>query len=595
METKESLNFNLREPRKKGVTPLYAVVKMEGKQYKISTGLKILPYYWNEKKQSVCFDRVSRKDIENTILIQKALNQYRFVYLKYKTYICDKNIDSLKSYFYKHIVMTEIQEKTKSSKAVVNKPKATNLLIKAFDIYYNEVSEAKEGSKRQKRGLLNHFIKYCEVIGKDEVSMLSQTGLNDFQNYLLNQSKEKQQKGKKGAGNEQIKAKYNFCATLINNVLAVHSDFAKYKISKVEYSKLKVVKIEGEDKKKRPLMQNELDAITNVQGLTEEEKEYRDLFLLECYGSYRISDTEKMFDKSKQKHISMNGMDFLTFETQKEGITAVIWLDDKVKNLISRFDNGLKYADFKDQHKYMVKMNKNLQIIAKKAGLNKTETYKDSHGVRHEAPTHKIITSHWARYTFIYNGLFVWGLTSSQLKTFTAHADSTMIDEVYNVYAKSAEKLVEQAAKALQGAKFEGVSSEPAKPTESEAHEELFSYSSIKQIKGLLDTNISVINLPMAKQAINVIKDVSKLDNFKEIDFEKIKEISPVIFELSYLFYDSQLYLIYQYKLKHFGLPSDGYWDSFFNSEDDIAYIFQRKDEEEKTDSEIQAYENSHR
>lgn len=46
-----------------------------------------------------------------------------------------------------------------------------------------------------------------------------------------------------------------------------------------------------------------------------------------------------------------------------------------------------------------------------------------------------IIGSHFARYTFVYNGLFVRGLTPGELKYLTGHADERMINAVYDVHS----------------------------------------------------------------------------------------------------------------------------------------------------------------
>lgn len=51
MKKLNSLNFNLREPRAKKATQLYAVIRVDGKQYKIPLQCKIQPWLWNSRKQ----------------------------------------------------------------------------------------------------------------------------------------------------------------------------------------------------------------------------------------------------------------------------------------------------------------------------------------------------------------------------------------------------------------------------------------------------------------------------------------------------------------------------------------------------------------
>ena len=43
--------FNLRKPRSEKPTNLYLVCRINNKQVKLSTGVKIYPDHWNEKRQ----------------------------------------------------------------------------------------------------------------------------------------------------------------------------------------------------------------------------------------------------------------------------------------------------------------------------------------------------------------------------------------------------------------------------------------------------------------------------------------------------------------------------------------------------------------
>lgn len=48
-------NFNLRQPKANKPTNIYLVVYLNNKQVKLSTGVKVYPEHWNNKKTtSVC-------------------------------------------------------------------------------------------------------------------------------------------------------------------------------------------------------------------------------------------------------------------------------------------------------------------------------------------------------------------------------------------------------------------------------------------------------------------------------------------------------------------------------------------------------------
>ena len=44
-------NFNLRQPKSERPTNIYLIVRINQKQAKLSTGVKVYPEHWNIKKQ----------------------------------------------------------------------------------------------------------------------------------------------------------------------------------------------------------------------------------------------------------------------------------------------------------------------------------------------------------------------------------------------------------------------------------------------------------------------------------------------------------------------------------------------------------------
>lgn len=79
-----SLNFNLREPNKNKSTNIYAVIKINKKQIKIATELKINSWQWDKKKQMPIIDnRTNKEDIENLINTFNILYDFRFAFLNY--------------------------------------------------------------------------------------------------------------------------------------------------------------------------------------------------------------------------------------------------------------------------------------------------------------------------------------------------------------------------------------------------------------------------------------------------------------------------------------------------------------------------------
>lgn len=449
-----SLNFNLREPKGNKCTNVYAVVKVGKAQLKFSIGCKVNCWQWDRKKQCpIVTDKMSAEDVTNNMRVMGVINAFRFGYLNFFSYLCNNSIpltkDELKSKMsgiIEEIVKEDMANNQNLSRSVVRTPKASTLLKKAFEIYYTEISPStKDSTKETEKGKLRAFYSYCTEVGKDKMSMLTTKGLNDYKSYLIKKSKAL---GAKGDSNKTINGKCKTIAKYINSVMVKHNDFIRYKLSTVDYMNLEEVKAKGEDKKRRPLKEEEIKKLMDCMELSEKEKEYRDLFLLECNGSYRISDTAKLFDKNQQKRVKVGDYEYIVINTKKENITSVIWVNDTVRRILTKYENGFKYVKLSDENKYRANFNQNIKRIFRKAKLDNIETYIDAKGVKHQDKLCDIIGSHFARYTFVYNGLFVMGFTPSELIDFTGHANEQMINEVYAIY--TTDDKVKKAARSLE-------------------------------------------------------------------------------------------------------------------------------------------------
>lgn len=421
-----SLNFNLRQPKGNKCTNVYCVLKIGNVQYKIAIGCKVNSWQWNKRQQmpNVSANMIA-DDMANNIKVANIINQIKFGYMNYLSYIC--SAISITENEVKESIANIINETITNDMANNENlsrngrpAKATNVLKKAFDVYYTEVNpRAKESSKVVQKRIMLQYCNYCEEIGKDSVNMLSQKGINDYKSYLI----------KNGNSPKNVNNKVGVIVMLVNNVIAVHNDFLRYKLAKVDYIKMQEINQKGDDKKRRPLTKEELNKLENCDTLTDKEKEYRDLFILECNCSYRISDTPKLFDKNQQKHFNKNGVELMVINTQKENIDAVIWVTPKVQEILDRYENGFTYVKLTSAN-FTKTYNYQLKNIAKKCGLDSQETYINAKGETITQPLCEIVGSHFARYTFIRNGKNL-GLTSSELKDFTGHADDTMINEIY--------------------------------------------------------------------------------------------------------------------------------------------------------------------
>lgn len=590
-----SFNFNLREPKGNKATNVYAIIRLGRIQLKLPTMCKVNSWQWDKKKQMpIVVGNITETDYSNNLKVFRILSQVKLDILKYYSYLCtsSKNVtaEELKDTINKivlSIINDEDMNDNNLSKSVVRTPKASTLINKAFDLYYGTYHKStKEVSKSIEKSKLDAFIAYCDENGLNKTSSLSQKGLNKYQQYLLARSKEL---GSKGDSNKNINVKCQAIARMIN-FMVCNDNFSRYKLSKVEYQALEEYHAKGGDKKRRPLTNEELEKLMSCDTLNDREKEYRDLFILECNAGYRVSDTPKLFNPSLQRFHSKGGNEYLTIVPQKEetkNIIAVIWLNKTVKTILERYKNGFKYADINKTH-YSRNLIYNLRNIFEKAGLDSTEKWIDAKGNQHEDKLYNIVGSHFARYTFIYHGLFDYGFTPEELKDFTGHADDTMINEVYKVYNE--EDIVTVANKALNRVMAKGASITTQESAVAKALNDLFAYDSFISIIDLMNNNNDVFHLNSTKQAIKVMKDISKLNSYsKDADVSKVTELEQVIFELSYYFRDPLLYSIFKHKEHYFEMNVD------VPSTDEVEALFALEDIErpkKQIQADIEAWEN---
>ena len=591
-----SLNFNLREPKGNKATNVYAIIRLGKNQLKLPTKCKVNSWQWDKKKQlPIIIGNITVTDYRNNLKVFTILSKIRLDILKYYSYLCTSSenvtVEELKDSIRKiviSIINDDDMNDNNLSKSVVRTPKASTLINKAFDLYYGTYHKStKEVSKSIEKGKLDAFIAYCDEKGLNKTSSLSQKGLNKYQQYLINRSMEL---GVKGDSNKTINTKCQIIARMINFMVG-NENFSRYKLSKVEYQALEEYHAKGEDKKRRPLTNKELDKLMSCDILNNREKEYRDLFILECNAGYRVSDTPKLFSPSLQRFHSKGGNEYLTIVPKKEetkNIIAVIWLNKTVKTILERYKNGFKYADINKTH-YSRNLIYNLRNIFEKAGLDSTEKWIDAKGNQHEDKLYNIVGSHFARYTFIYHGLFDYGFTPEELKDFTGHADDTMINEVYKVYSE--EDIVTVANKALNRV-MAGASTSTTSQASAVANplNNLFAYDSFISIIDLMNSNNDVFHLDSTKQAIKVMKDISKLNSYsKDADISMVSDLENVIFELSYYFRDPLLYSIFKHKEHYFGMEVD------VPSTDEVEAMFVQEDidrPKKQIQADIEAWEN---
>lgn len=568
-----TLNFNLRKPLSKRPTNLYAVVNACGKQIKIPTTAKINAYMWDKKKQlPMMFDGMSEGERDNAKQVLSIILSFQSAFSDYYCYICQNfriiSQKDVRDYFEK-TVLSELIVKKMAKNGVPNvkkERKATKALLKALDLYQSIGDKpVKDSTIQTYRFNLQNFIDYCADIKRDSVQMLTDKGINDFEIYLRSI----------GEPASNIRNSLRIVKLLINNVMVKHPNFKLYEVKKVDVKLPKNVRTEG---KKVELTEDEITAIETCEGLTPSQMEYRDLFILECLTGQRASDIPIMFNPTRYT-INKN---YFSFVTKKEGVPALVERTPEVLTIIERYKDGFKHIDVESE---ILAKNETIALkeIAKKANLKRMITYSDSKGKIQSKPLSEILSSHFGRHTFVTRMARIVPLET--LKFLTGHKDTQALQKYY--LHQTEDDRINLVNKALKDGSNPNLNSAN---NMTDAANDLFAYDSFISIIELMNKNNDVFHLDSTKQAINVMKDISKLNSYsKDANVSKVQELEQVIFELSYYFRDTLLYSVYKHKESYFGMQVE------VPSTQDVEIMFAQEDLErpqKQIQADIEAWEN---
>ena len=158
--------FNLRKPNGKKPTNIYMVVRMNGKQYKLTTGLKVYPSQWNKRKELAYISEIlSTTDNENNVIVNKKISDLKKSFLDFIDYLCnhpdEMDIELLKKYVYKDcIIMTKKKQTNLNVCLIISKEvdKDMNISEDSKNNYYNYLA------------WFEKFLKYNSItFGSDQI------------------------------------------------------------------------------------------------------------------------------------------------------------------------------------------------------------------------------------------------------------------------------------------------------------------------------------------------------------------------------------------------------------------------------------------
>ena len=445
--------FNLRKPRSEKPTNLYLVCRINNKQVKLSTGVKIYPDHWNEKRQEAYISvRLSELDNINNTIVNKKITKLKEYFIEFKHYLC--------------MHPDEIGESMKLLKQHIYKDRMKKELQKPATFIMKQIIEAKtcaESSKKQYRSNIDKFERFLKEneIPNTWESMNLDT-INRYQKQIIKENPLHPHNTLRNI----IKGTIFNLLGIADKRLDIPFKWSDSNLNSFEFVKDKSNK-ELADNKKVSLTEEQLNKfykhiITGTERQIKKYTEIRDLFILQCLVGQRIGDMQKFFNGDNEMDEEAGTISIIQ---QKTKARAIIPLLPLAKEIISKYEN--KELLYYKERKSIV--NEALKEVAEQAGLDEPITYEEN-GIKQTQPLYKLLHTHTARHTFI-TILCRKGIPKETVIIATGHEDTKMIDKVYShLNSKDKAKKVSNAFKSLNNGifnmgKMETNSLNEAKPT----------------------------------------------------------------------------------------------------------------------------------
>ena len=409
-------SFNLREPKADKPTNIYLVCRLNNKQVKLSTGVKIYPEQWNLKKQEAFISpRLTELDNQNNLIVNDKISELKSDFLEFKRYICNNpneignSLLVLKKYIYKDKMMKEKETPNpiqwlRQAIAHDNHIKArTDKRVDTFTVY---------------QGHLDSFETFLKETGRENITFadINLALIVDYEKYLFS---------KKIRGGKTPKT-----STVGNRVTALIGilrraevyDLIDMSASKID--KYKMPKSREGDDNEIYLTEEEIDRIYELK-LSGIRETVRDLFVIQCWTGQRFGDMATLLNAGVLKHTESGTV--LEIAQEKKLHKVVIPLLPVVLELFKKYDN--KIPDVKNTRIYQY-----LREIGEKAGIIDEHIVIEDRGgkiTKTKYKKYELIGTHTARRSFISN-MLKRGYDSHIIKKITGHKT----EESFKKYAK---------------------------------------------------------------------------------------------------------------------------------------------------------------
>lgn len=426
------LNFNLSNPKSAKQTIIYAVVYFGGRQYKVNTGVKVIPSQWDSRKQcAIISTRLNNLHKSNNQVANNKLYEISSRFNSFLDYICQypEEIEDFYNIFKRQINNKMGTRKRKNTKATFEKDFA--------DIAYTFTDERQTKYVRITKDIIaymkaNNIAMEWGNVNKEMLhSYLVYSVRNN--NYEVRTFKDK-----------------------VNDMYAIlrHADNEGY-LTDFEEKRWRKTLNYAKDTRTRQekqtvyniLTKEEIAKLANTDFDTPIKNEVRDIFVFLCYTGIAVGDLLQLMDDAKTIWIDDNNIQIRRNKTLQPALIPL----HHVKRYYENFKaNGFPYTKIKgkmqnDKIKLTSnensRINKILKEIIKDSGLDRDIKVTRSNVqvingkiVAKKEQTNTMmsdeITMYDSRHTFI-TVAYYDGMPKEQIKDIAGHTNTKMVDEIY--------------------------------------------------------------------------------------------------------------------------------------------------------------------
>lgn len=528
-------HFNLRRPKGKKPTDIFFVIRMNGKQYKLSIGVKVYPSHWNKRKQEAVTDyRLSENDINNNYIVNKKIIETKDNFLKFIDYLCKTN------------------DETQCSIDVLKTFVCKDMTKKKFDIikYLNtkiDNRQIKESSKKDYYSMVKSFETFIneKKMSITDCKCLTRQMFKDFQKYLQEATGDRGETMANRTINHNVSILYNLLKEAVEDGLLTNSEYQD-----IKPSKLKETSIENSF----ALTDEEIMILYNYKCKKQEDEDVKNIFLFECVTGQRVSDiiqTSKNITETDGK---------LYFSIRQKKTRKTVNVDiifQMAYDIIAKYHNG-----FPDYNYNYIKYHLN-KVIEESGICQDNVNYEvEEHGklVSKVVKRCSIIGTHCGRRTFI-TLLALRGWNALKIKQYTGHSMIDMVERYCKLTPQMINKYetLKKQGKVLLMVNQQDNETTVVKPVD--VFNDLFAENIFLQLDKAYKDGVYMYKSDEAKKALSIIKKLSDINKYKDIIDNTYKErydvLKPIVYNVACANMDEEAYQMFQYKGKQLGFTDE--------------------------------------